>query len=289
MADADNDGISKALMSIAGALKYSTRARWFGIGLLVMALFLIFGKYGLDLVRIADAFYDNFISNLATVAFTVVFIDLLNEQRTYRDRKRIVIEQVGSQVNDVAREAARIVIREQWDRDGSLNGAEWYQANLQDVDLAYANLRGVNLKYANLSRAKLIGTELQSAGLGAANLHEAALEGTELQAAYLGQANLQKANCYGADLERADLSGAKLQGANLTDANLNGAILNKAHFDKATILPDGHPWTNRTDMARFTDRNRPDFWSPWDDIRDDDADSPAYHGEGKPKRKPPKQ
>jgi hypothetical protein len=67
---------------------------------------------------------------------------------------------------------------------------------------------------------------------------------------------------------------AILRCADLSGANLRRVILGMVPLDTDTTLPDGTKWTPDTDMARFTNPDRPDFW------RSDDPKSPAYRGEG---------
>jgi len=57
--------------------------------------------------------------------------------------------------------------------------------------------------------------------------------------ANLNQANLTGADLSGADLRDANLTFADLRGAKLHGANLDGVDLTTAHFDDATIWPDG--------------------------------------------------
>ena len=159
------------------------------------------------------------------------------EKQEREAKKADLIAQMRSQVQDVAIAAAEELRRRGWLTDGSLRGANLFEANLQGVGLYQADLRGANLGLANLQEADLFMTNLQGTTLSAANL----------QGAHLAGANLQ---------------GAHLAGANLQEAGLLGAYLQGAEFNEDTTLPDGRPWTPDTDMARFTDPMHPDFWSP---------------------------
>jgi hypothetical protein len=91
-----------------------------------------------------------------------------------------------------------------------------------------------------------------------------------LKNAHLIGANLQGAKLGFASLQEADLRWANLKGTNLFEANLQGVDFTNAQFDQQTLLPDGKFREADTDISRFTDPNRPDFW------RSDDPSSPAY-------------
>lgn len=118
-------------------------------------------------------------------------------------------------------------------------------------------LEGDALKDANLIGANLEGLDLRNANLQGAILLETILEGADLTAC---------------DLRGALLCDAELDGAVLRDANLEGANLWDTSYGDHAVLPDGTEWMPDTHMARFTDREHPDFW------RSDNPHSPAYRG-----------
>jgi hypothetical protein len=122
-------------------------------------------------------------------------------------------------------------------------------SNVKDVAIAAAEELA--------RRGWLYDGSLQGAHLANANLQGAHLIGANLQVVFLAAANLQGAFLMEADLQWAILVWANLQGANLVNANLQGA-----DFDEDTTLPDGTKWTPGTDMTRFTDPRRSDFWRP---------------------------
>jgi hypothetical protein len=146
-------------------------------------------------------------------------------------------------------------------------------ANLRGAALRGINLRGAALWSANLENAKLVGADLYWVFLYQGFLHE-----TDLYSANLESANLQ---C--ADLSAAQLQRANLQGANLEEASLEKANLAYAKFSDSTVLPDGSKWTPDTDLERFTDPDRPDFWrssnffSPMYEIPSDDIRCEETH------------
>ena len=112
-----------------------------------------------------------------------------------------------------------------------LEGASLRRANLAEAVMDSANLQGSDLQGANLRKASLYHANLKRADLGGSNLGM-----SDLRFACLEQANLCRVN-----LNQANLLGAKLAGARLDHADLAGAI-----------LPDGTPYTEETDIERFT-------------------------------------
>lgn len=88
------------------------------------------------------------------------------------------------------------------------------------------------------------------------------LPNADLSGAFLENANLSGTNLSRANLSKAELFGANLSGALLIDSNLKATefglnIFGDVHFP--ATLPDGTVWTQKTDMARFTDLFNPKF------------------------------
>src|SRR5260370_25987827 len=130
----------------------------------------------------------------------------------------------------------------------NLSGAHLWEANLSEANLSNASL-GVNStilsfdKYGEPDDMKTYRTYL-----GGANLSGAILRNTDLYGADLSRANLSKAVLDGADLSRANLSEANLNEASLTGANLRGTKVSPEQLAtakslKGATMPDGsvHP------------------------------------------------
>lgn len=200
----------------------------------------------------------NFGTEMAGAFVTFIMFDLLigrmeeRENITYaRERhKEDLIERLRSAVNDIARLAAEDLRREGWLDDGTLHR----------VQLATANLRGANLVGADLRGALMTRTSLQDADLRTANLQDTFLRDAHLEGANLDRASLRGADLAGAALTGAILTDADLSGANLREALLERAALDGSTFSEDTTLPDNTRWTPETDMARFTDPRRDDYW-----------------------------
>ena len=206
-------------------------------------LALFFGWLGYSEAT-KEEFYVNLATSLGSIAITVLVIDQLNRWRIASERKREIIEQMGSPVHDAAREAVRLARTNGWLEDGSLKGAYLWYANLQNADLEDADLQGARLWCADLQGARLWGANLQGAYLRYANLQSASLAGADLHDARLNAANLQgaylwHANLQNADLEDADLQGARLEGASFQGTYLGEANLRGATYDSKTIWPKG--------------------------------------------------
>lgn len=97
-------------------------------------------------------------------------------------KKRQLIDELSSFVQNVAVAAAGVLQRRGWLADGSL----------QEVYLEGAALQGANLWHADLQRAYLGHADLQGANLGYADLRGAILERAKLQGAYLGRAHFDE-------------------------------------------------------------------------------------------------
>jgi hypothetical protein len=205
----------------------------------------------------ADGAFQNFSTEMMGAVVTFFLFNLVIG---VRNEKKNLIIQLRSKDNATALGALEQIKENGWHEDGTLRGADLWQANLQAARLLGAELQGAILKYANL----------QGASLTFANLQGASLRGANLQGVDLNQANLQATYVVEANLQRAKLLGANLKGADLRGANLQGADLRGVKFDEKTVLPDAQEiyhrydkyWTPETDMSRYTDPNHPDFWQP---------------------------
>lgn len=237
-------------------------ARCFGLVVLAAGLIGVWTDYknihpdDFQFLTFLADFGSRISAELVGIAITALVIDTLNGITARRERKRAVIQQIGSQSNDFALEAVRIARSEGWLFNGSLKGETFSQADLhgavmwedvkeeefpvrfadlQEVDLQHADLGQAQLAYANLQKARLIHAKLQKTVLNYANLQEAWLTDTELEEASLIGANLQGAKLNSANLQGADLSNASLEGANLTKANLANANLAGANLQCTTL------------------------------------------------------
>lgn len=242
------------------------------VGIVLLSLALISGiiGYGIDhpegftLEQFIVDFYANVSTELTSIAITVLIIDTLNRRREQRlgenkEREQLT-RQLGSSVNEVAKRASEELRARGWLTDGSLQETDLRIANLEEAKLWKADLQGVNLQWAKLKKANLNGSILVGANLTQANLQAARCGGADLRAANLFEAKLYRVNFNGAYLREANLSGAHLEGARLEGADLRNANFEDAHLDELTILPDGSPWSQDTDLGRFTNPDHPNAW-----------------------------
>lgn len=237
----------------------------------------------LEMVRVINDFAANVITEVISIAVTVLIIERLNQRRATEQQKAELILQMGSPDNGFGLEAVRKLEYYGWLTDGSLEKTRLVEANLQGAVLRSANLRKTWLIRANLQEARLWEVNLQQADLADANVQQANLVDANLQQANLWDANLQKASfrrsnlrqtdltsahlqkarLYKADLQQADLWEANLQQADLTRANLRWVKnINEAIFDTETTLPNSDKWHEGYDLTIFTDPEHPDFWEP---------------------------
>lgn len=145
---------------------------------------------------------------------------------------------MNTQAEAEATENRRRVLRVADLSGANLEGASLRRANLAEAVMDCANMRGIDLNGANLRKASLYRADLKRADLG----------GTNLGMSDLRYACLEKANLCRVNLNQANLLGARLAGAHLDHVDLAGAI-----------LPDGTPFTEDTDIERFTSLAHPAF------------------------------
>ena len=204
----------------------------------------------------ASDLLSSFVPEAVGIAFTVLLIDRLNENRALRQYKEQLIRNAGSQSRDTAVSAVNEMRKRGWLtwnnnepllRKADLESANLFEAHLMQADLTETNLSEANLAYADLLVARLRRT----------NMTNADLSNTLMFDADIRNADLELANLCGSELGFADLSDAIL-----VNADLSNATMQNATFSPNTLLPDGSNWTPDTDMARFTDPNHPDFWQP---------------------------
>ena len=145
-------------------------------------------------------------TELAGGAVTFVLLDqVLGTSR----RKRELIAQMGSSVNDEAIRAVEDLRRHGWLTDGSLRGMSFVGANLKKAPLENAQLEQTNLMHV----------DFQDAILPRANLEGASLIKAKFNGANLVDAKLRRVHFLGADFQRADLNSADFTGAARDDVN----------------------------------------------------------------------
>jgi hypothetical protein len=142
--------------------------------------------------------------------------------------KQRLIEDLHSQHNPTAQEAAINLRRQGWLTDGSLQGVSLYGANLR-----HASLRGADLRGAIMSGVQLIGADLRSANLANTDMIDARLDNANLAGADLTDADLIASNLAGANLRNANLSGAAMSATDLRFALFQDTVLDEADLNNA--------------------------------------------------------
>lgn len=125
--------------------------------------FLFLYEGGFSYQQLTSDFYANVSTELASIAITVLIIDVINQRRAKQQELADLKWQMGSKDNVLALEAVRKMRGKKWLIDGTLKGLDIRGANLSGAKLFRANLEG-----ANLERVKLHGAFLKQA-----NLHNA--------------------------------------------------------------------------------------------------------------------
>lgn len=154
--------------------------------------------------------------------------------------KRQLVQQVQSQVSDIAKNAISELNAKGWLSGGALAGKSLVSLQLVGVDLRATDKKNTFIP-ANLKNVNFKGSDLSGSNLSSAILSNSSLEFV----------NLEGANLSGTDLRYAKIHMTNLIGANLRDALLTGATFAGELCDETTILPDGSNWQENLDWARF--------------------------------------
>jgi uncharacterized protein YjbI with pentapeptide repeats len=110
-------------------------------------------------------------------------------------------------------------------QNASLQGAQLFQAFLNEVNLDGADLRAAQLEEASLVKSNLRGAALMDAGLRQAKLDHANLQG----------ASFDRASLAGASLVSAQMQGVSLQGTWMLGTYLDSAAMHGAFFDSTQL------------------------------------------------------
>ncbi len=127
-----------------------------------------------------------------------------------------------------------------------LEGVDFSQSQMQDINLSRTNLQeatlnesnlsGANLSHAVLAMAMLRGTDLSRSTLHQANMRGVNLRGANLRGATVSKAILQEAILNEVDLSNADLCETDLREADLSTAHLIRASLARANLQRARLI-----------------------------------------------------
>lgn len=209
----------------------------------------------------------------AGIVFTVLIIDRLAENRSREQLKQRLFNEMRSAAVGQGTAALAWLRREGWIAEDTLVGADLHRANWENAYIGGLNLNGANLNGAVLTNVSnqitnaagdteaapvsLVGASFRYAHLMECVLVRADLSKANLRKAHLKEAVLVNTTLRCANLSEADLTGAKLFGVDLTGADLRGTQLHQVRWvdssgENVTILPDGNPWTENTDMSIFT-------------------------------------
>lgn len=160
----------------------------------------------------------------------------------------------------------------------NLKGAKLNKCNLDSASFAYSNLETANFDDSQMISTSLANTDARSTTYLNARAHGASFRGSDLQHANfffatLTMARFQEADLYDVRFGGSNLKGAKFQNANMervwfSHASQIGTPILPAEMDNDTILPNGDPYTQTSDLLEFHYPDYPNFWRP----------KPDHHG-----------
>lgn len=193
-----------------------------------------------------DGYAMNVVTELLGIGATVFIIDRIysyrNREKDIESLKQTLVQDAGSGVNDIARNAIEQLRNNGWleGDDGLLCGkhAKLNHANLNNARLDRVNLKETSLVGAELNSAHMIKAELQNAKLSFAKMHCAIAFGAQFQDSDLCNAKFIEADLSYAQFQNAKLSKVSLEEAFMTKANLQNADLTEANMKKARLLGD---------------------------------------------------
>lgn len=283
-------GISYRRMADSNWLLITSSSRFYGLVIVIFAILLFF-KGQAQSENLFKDFYANVVTELGSIAITVLILDQLNRCRDKNEKMVEFQKKACSQNHTVATNAI-----EELRYYGYFTGKKLIykklNGNLQGVDLQYADLSGALLNGGTFDEANLRSAKLEAATLGGmfsasflncnleqadmsyveafgaifsrANLSGSLLKLAKLQRADFGNATLRDVNFTGSILEGANFEGAFLEradfsGANLKGARMVGASIENAIFNTSTTLPSGIKYDQDTDITLFTDRSHPNY------------------------------
>jgi len=133
---------------------------------------------------------------------------------------------------------------------GSFQRANFYCADLRNVDARFGNftdadMRGAGLMNANFSSAKLDHADFRGGRLGLAGkfgietfIERGGATGADFSYCSLRGASLENANLGGANFSCAFIQGTSFKGARLANAKFEGAILIDVNVEELRLPPD---------------------------------------------------
>ncbi len=209
-----------------------------GLSILVLVLGYLF-QYGftVSVTNLAQDFYANVSTDLASIAITILVIDYLSERRAERSFMQQLAREMGSKDNAFAVKAVKELRAHGWLLDGSLENIDLGACDLSKSDLSDASLKRVNLNAANLKEASLVRANLEGAIIKGANL-----ESVDFESAILRDADISYSDMSNANLISASLNGVNFEGTALDGVKVNIAQLRSTKSLKQAIMPDGRKY-----------------------------------------------
>jgi hypothetical protein len=242
-------------MKQANSRRNTFRIEWLAYTLMASAIVLGIAGFGVKTFCTSNSwtdlvsdFYSNVVTDLLGMGFVILVIDRLYQERNDERERKMLISQLASPFNVLARDAARILRDKGWHKD--LGEISLYRANLEGAELYDFVLPGANMTYADLKDANLNGTTLDDAIFSSATLEGVRLHRTGLRNATITSAESDKLLFKDAKFFETDLTGAKFLG---TFAGIMTESphphLQVAYSLRGSIMPNGERYDGRYNLS----------------------------------------
>ncbi|MEM6284116.1 MAG: pentapeptide repeat-containing protein, partial [Chloroflexota bacterium] len=151
----------------------------FNVGIVLLCISLLVGGFGYWEVHRGEGFswnkfwsdyYANISAEFGSVAITVLIIDSLNQRRQREEEKQRLLRQMGSKENGLALQAVEDLRALGALKDGTLRGANFEEANLEDVRLGRVDMRQARMDFSNLKKAHLFFANMEKADMSGVDL-----------------------------------------------------------------------------------------------------------------------
>ena len=211
--------------------------------LIFILIFMIIRYYKVSsessiIIKFFEDFYANILTELLSIAFTILIINALYDLRDQNNEKKNLRLQMSSPDNAFAREAIRKLKLRGWFyeilskiKEGELRGAnlcneDFSGISFENLDLSDSKLCGVNfarvifngviLCKAEVKHSNLIGAEFKLSNLAQADFSDsdlsyATFKNTSLQGSIFINSNLTNTIFYNSDLSFANLTSSELK------------------------------------------------------------------------------
>lgn len=184
--------------------------------------------------------YTNIGTELIFAAFTLLIIQELLQEDQLQERKKILLEKLASNENQIANGA----LLELRGLGHHLNGT------LSGISINGANLQRANFKDARMEGTVFIHCNLRSADFSSASCAKCHFIDCEMDHAVFVGANMSMASISSKNCEHADFSNAIMQGAAFSGVSLRASVIDELQLRSLSSLrhaklPNGNKYNGR--------------------------------------------